>query len=148
MLCIGILFECRVHIVYLIKMKVLTYKLYKEHCELYTKINGSIAVNICQIELAQKDIILLSNVSIIVYRASKRAGVENNKFISFSLSVGLYSIDNFNTKIRVAILQQRQDWEPPQIKDLRLVIPKHYTWPLILFLSRLVYPTTIMKRLR
>ena len=54
--------------------------------------------------------------------------MENNKFISFSLSVGLYSIDNFNTKIRVAILQQRQDWEPPQIKDLRLVIPKDYTF--------------------
>ena len=54
--------------------------------------------------------------------------MENNKFISFSLSVGLYSIDNFNTKIRVAILQQRQDWEPPQIKDLRLVIPEDYTF--------------------
>ena len=109
-------------------MKVLTYTSYKEHCDLYTEIHGLIAVNSCQIELAQKDIILLSNVSIIVYRASKRAGVENNKFISFSLSVGLYSIDNFNTKIRVAILQQRQDWEPPQIKDLRLVIPKYYTF--------------------
>ena len=109
-------------------MKVLTYTLYKEHYDLYIKIHGSIAVNSCQIELAQKDIILLSNVSIIVYRASKRAGVENNKLISFSLSVGLYSIDNFNTKIRVAILQQRQDWEPPQIKDLRLVIPEDCTF--------------------
>ena len=106
----------------------MTYTSYKEHCDLYTEIHGLIAVNSCQIELAQKDIILLSNVSIIVYRASKRAGVENNKLISFSLSVGLYSIDNFNTKIRVAILQQRQDWEPPQIKDLRLVIPKDYTF--------------------
>ena len=28
----------------------------------------------------------------------------------------------------MAILQQRQDWEPPQIKDLRLVIPKDYTF--------------------
>ena len=35
-------------------MKVLTYTSYKEHCELYTKIHGSIAVNSCQIELAQK----------------------------------------------------------------------------------------------
>ena len=42
--------------------------------------------------------------------------------------MGLYSIDNFNTKIRVAILQQRQDWEPPQIKDLRLVIPEDCTF--------------------
>ena len=31
-------------------------------------------------------------------------------------------------KIKVAILQQRQDWEPPQIKDLRLVIPEDYTF--------------------
>ena len=62
-------------------MKVLTYKLYKEHCELYTEIHGSIAVNSCQIELAQKDIILLSNVSITVYTAGKRTDVENNKCI-------------------------------------------------------------------
>ena len=67
-------------------MKVLTYTSFKEHCELYTEIHGSIAVNSCQIELAQKDIILLSNVSIIVYRASKRTGVENNKFINLSVS--------------------------------------------------------------
>ena len=28
----------------------------------------------------------------------------------------------------MVILQQRQDWKPPQIKDLRLVIPKDYTF--------------------
>ena len=109
-------------------MKVLTYTLYKEHCQLYTEIHGSIAVNSCQIELAQKDIILLSKVSIIVYKAGKRTGVENTKFISFNLLAGTYSIDDFNAKIKVAILKQRQDWEPPQIKDLRLVIPKDYTF--------------------
>ena len=100
-------------------MKVLTYTSYKEHCDLYTEIHGSITVNSCQIELAQKDIILLSNVSIIVYKAGKRTGVENNKFLHFNLSAGTYSIDDFNAKIRAAILQQRQDWEPPQIKDLK-----------------------------
>ena len=99
-------------------MKVLTYTLYKEHCQLYTEIHGSIAVNSCQIELAQKDTILLSNASIIVYRTGKRTSVENNKFIHFNLSAGTYSIDNLNAKIRVAMLQQRQDWEVPQIKDL------------------------------
>ena len=109
-------------------MKVLTYTSYKEHCDLYTEIHGSIAVNSCQIELAQKDIILLSTVSIIVYKTGKRAGVENTKFISFNLSAGTYSIDDFNAKIKVAILQQRQDGEPPQIKDLRLVIPEDYTF--------------------
>ena len=89
-------------------MKVLTYTSFKEHCDLYTEIRGSIAVNSCEIELAQKDIILLSEVSIIVYKAGKCTGVENTKFISFSLSAGTYSIDDFNVKIKVAILQQRQ----------------------------------------
>ena len=64
-------------------MKVLTYTSYKEHCDLYTEIHGLIAVNSCQIELAQKDIILLSNVSIIVYKASKRTGMENNILLTF-----------------------------------------------------------------
>ena len=74
-------------------MRVLTYTSYNEHCNLYSKIHDSIAVNSCQIELAQKDIILLSKVSIIVYKAGKRTGVENNKFISLNLSAGTYSID-------------------------------------------------------
>ena len=109
-------------------MKVLTYTSYKEHCDLYTEIHGSIAVNSCQIELAQKDIILLSKVSIIVYKAGKRTGVENTKFISFNLLAGTYSIDDFNAKIKVAILQQVQGWGSPQIKDLKLVIPEDYTF--------------------
>ena len=67
-------------------MKVLTYTSYKEHCDLYTEIHGSIAVNSSQVDLAQKYIILLSSVSIIVYKAGKRADVENTKFISFNLS--------------------------------------------------------------
>ena len=37
------------NIVYLIKTKALTYTLYKEHCELYTEIHSSIAVNSCQL---------------------------------------------------------------------------------------------------
>ena len=109
-------------------MKVLTYTSHKEHCGLCTEIHGSIAVNSCQIELAQKDIILLSSVSVIFYKAGARTGVENNRFIKFSLSAGTYSIDDFNAKIKVAVLQERQDWEPPQIKDLKLVIPEHYTF--------------------
>ena len=109
-------------------MKVLTYTSHKEHCDLYTENHGSIAVNSSQIELAQKDISLLSKVPIVIYKAGKRTGVENTKFISFNLSAGTCSINDFNEKIRVAILQQRQDWEPPQIKDLRLVIPKDYTF--------------------
>ena len=53
-LCIATVAKYRVDIVYLIKMKVLTYTSHKEHCELYTEIHGPIAVNSCQIGLAQK----------------------------------------------------------------------------------------------
>ena len=109
-------------------MKALTYTLYKEHCELYTEVNGSITVNSCQIELAQKDIILLSKVSISVYKAGKRTSVENKKIIHFNLSSGTYSIDDFNAKIKVAILQKIQDWELPQINEPKLVIPEDYTF--------------------
>ena len=109
-------------------MKVLTYTSYKEHCHLFTEIHGSITVNSCQVRLAQNNIILLPSVSIKVYQASKGTGVENTKFIRFTVSAGTYSIDDMNKKIKVATLQQRQDWEPPQIKDLKLVIPKEYTF--------------------
>ena len=108
-------------------MRVLTYTSYKEHCKLYTEIHGSIAVNSCQIELAQKDIILLSSVSVIFYKAGGCTSLENNKFIKLSLSAGIYSIDDFNVKIKAAVLQERQDWIPPQIKNLKLVISEHYT---------------------
>ena len=54
--------------------------------------------------------------------------MENNKFINFNLSVGTYSIQDFNAKIRAAVLQQRQDWETPQIKNSKLVITEHYTF--------------------
>ena len=88
-------------------MKVLTYTSYKEHYDVYTKIHGSIAVNSCQIELAQRDISLLSSISIIFYKAGSRTGVENNRFIKFSISAGTYSIDDFNAKIKEAVSQQR-----------------------------------------
>ena len=118
-------------------MKVLTYTSNKEHCELYTKIHGSIAVNSCHIELAQKDIILLSSVSVIFYKAGARTSVENNRFIKFSLSAGTYSIDDFNTKIKEEVPQERQDWVPPQVKHLKLVIPEYYTFmaPNIFFIA-------------
>ena len=63
-----------------------------------------------------------------IYKAGKHTGIESNKFKHFNLSASTYSIDDFNAKIEVAILQQRQDWEPPQIRDLQLVIPEDYTF--------------------
>ena len=86
-------------------MRALTYTSYKEHNDLYIKIQGSIAVNGWQVGLAQKDIILLSDTSLIVYKAGKKAGVTNTEFIKFTLSKGSYSIDDFNAKIRIEILQ-------------------------------------------
>ena len=84
-----------------------------------------------------------------IYKAGKHTGVENTKFIHFNLSGGTYSINDFNGKMNIAILQQRQDWEPPQVKDLRLVIPENYTFMAPnTILSRLVYKTNILKRLR
>ena len=109
-------------------MKVLTYPSYQEHYDLYTEIYGSIAVSSWQIELAQRDIILLSSISVVLYKAGARTGAENNRFIKFSFSAGTYSIDDFNAKINIAVLQQRQNWVPPQIKDLRVVMPEHYTF--------------------
>ena len=113
---------------YLIKKKVLTYTSYKAHYGLSTKIHGLIAVNSCQIGLTQKNIILLSAVSIVIYKAGKHTGVENDKFIHFNIPVGIYSIDHFNAQITLLIPRKRKDWEPPEMKDLKLVIPKDYTF--------------------
>ena len=98
-------------------MKVLTYTSYQEHYDLYTECHRSIAVNSCLIEPPQNHIILLSELSVLNYKAGERTSVENDKFIHFNLSVGTYFIDNFNAKIKVAVIQQRQDCEPPQGKN-------------------------------
>ena len=105
----------------------MTYTSYKGHCELYTEIHGSVAGNSCQIELAKKDIILPSSIAVIFYKAGSRTSVDDNKYIKFTLSVRT-SIDDFNAKTKVAVLQESQDWEAPQVKDLKLVIPEHYTF--------------------
>ena len=126
-------------------MRVLTYKSCKEHCELYNETHGSIAINSCRIELTQEYIILLSKVFTVIYRAGKRTNVENTKFIHLNLSARTYSIDDFNAKVKIVMLQQRQDWEIPQIKDLRLVITEDYTFMAFLFLSRLICKIYILK---
>ena len=81
---LALYFEYRVHTVYLIKMKVLTYTSYKEHCELYSQVHGSIAVESHQTKLARKYMILLSNVSVIFYKAGSRTGMGSTIFIKFS----------------------------------------------------------------
>ena len=65
--CVAIIFKYWVHIVYLIKRKILDYTIYKEHCKLYTKVHDLIAVNSCQIELFKKDKIGLKQNTLIKY---------------------------------------------------------------------------------
>ena len=43
--------------------------------------------------------------------------------IQFTLSEGTYSIDDFNGKSNVAVLQRRQDWK---CLKLKLFIPENY----------------------
>ena len=88
-------------------MKVLTYT--SNNVDLYTEIHGSIAVNSCQIRLAQKNIILISKPFITTYKAGATISVENRSLIQSSIPAGTYSIDDFNTKIKEFFLQQRQD---------------------------------------
>ena len=111
----------------------------------YTEIQDLIAVNSCQIELARH--ILLSDTAVALFRVSSRTGVKNKRRNS-TLLASTYSIDDFNAKVYIRVLKQRQDWEAPQIKDLKLDITKHYTlYPLMAFLLCLVFSTTILERL-
>ena len=71
-------------------MKVLTHTSFKEHCDLYTEIHGSVAIYSCQVGLSQKDIILLSKASLIAYKPGKQGGVRNTEFIKFTLSEGTH----------------------------------------------------------
>ena len=69
-------------------MKVLTYTSYKEHCDLYIEIHGSIAVNSCQIGLFKKDKILLKDNKLFKYSYSRASssGVFNlDDYIEFTL---------------------------------------------------------------
>ena len=43
------------------------------------------------------------------YKAGSGTGLEDNKFVKFTLSASTYSVDDFNAKDKVAVLQERQD---------------------------------------
>ena len=58
---------------------------------------------------------LLSDAAVILHKAVQ------DRHLKFTLSAGAYAIDDFNVKVKVAVLQQRQNWEAPQIIDLKLV---------------------------
>ena len=112
-------------------MKVLTYTSYKEHSDLYTKTHGSIAINDCRKGLFKKDKILLEDNKLFKSSYSKASSSEIfnlDDYIQFTLSSGTYLIDDFNGKVKAAVLQQKQNWNPPHIKILKLVMPENYTF--------------------
>ena len=110
-------------------MKVLTYTSYKEHCELCTEIRGSIAVNDCQIRVFKKDKLLLDNNILMKYsRSSPLDTFGLDDYIQFTLSLATYSIGDFNAKIKAAVLRKNQNWNAPQIKNLKLVMPENYAF--------------------
>ena len=110
-------------------MKVLTS--YRQHYDLYSEIHGSIAIKGCQIGLFKKDKILLEDNKLLKYSYSKASLSDVFKlddYIQFTLSSGTYSIDDFNEKIKAEFLQQKQNWDAPHIKNLRLVVPENYAF--------------------
>ena len=70
---------------------------------------------------------LLSHAAVMLYKGTLHTGVKD-RHIKFILSAGTGFIDDFNAQVKEAILQQRQDCQGPQIKDLKLVIPKYRTF--------------------
>ena len=103
-------------------MKVLTYTSCKKHCDLYTEIHGSIAVNSYQIGLFKKDKILLEDNKLFKYSYSKvsSSGVFNlDDYIQFTLSSGIYSIDDFNQKNQGSSLETKTKLGPAPYKKLK-----------------------------
>ena len=62
-----------------------------------------------------------SDVTLTLYESGLRTGVPDIH-VKFTLSTGTYSIDGFNAKVKLVVLQQQQNF----IKDLNLIKLKHY----------------------
>lgn len=80
----------------------------------------SIIVNTCKIELANKCITLLLDMTVLVYKVGLLTATQDRHMKITLSAVTTYSTDDFNAK--VAALQQKQDCEVPQNIDLKLVI--------------------------
>ena len=53
-------------------------------------------------------ILLLSDKVVIVFKAGSRTGVKE-RHIKFTFSAGTYSINDFNAKVKAAVLKPKQD---------------------------------------
>ena len=81
--------------------------------------------------LFKKDKILLKDNKLFKYSYLKASssGVFNlDDYVQFNLSSDTYSIHDFNKKIKAAVLQQKQNWNAPYIKNLKLVVPENYAF--------------------
>ena len=111
--------------------------------------HGSIAVNSCQIGLFTKDKILLEDNKLFKYSYSKAlssSALKLDDYIEFTLSSGICSIDEFNEKIKAAFSQQKQNWNAPHIKNLKLVVPENYAFIADkIFFTALGIPEKVLK---
>lgn len=90
------------------KTKVLIYTLCKERIEIYTDIHCPFVFKSCCIALVRIKIILLSDKVVIVFKAGSRTGVKE-RHIKLTFAAGTYSINNFNAKVKAAVLKPKQD---------------------------------------
>ena len=67
--------------------------------DLYTEMFHPSTVNNCQIKLARKNIILLSDPAVILYKARSRKGIKD-RHMKFSLSADNYFVDNFHMNVK------------------------------------------------
>ena len=70
---------------------------------------------------------MLEGDTLLKYSKSSASGPFNlSDYVQYTFQAGTYSVNDFNTKIKAAVLQKKQNWSAPQIKDLKLIIQENY----------------------
>lgn len=80
----------------------------------------SLTVCNCQIQLAKKDL-LLSNDIFILSSTELQTGAKDEP-VKIKLSTGSHTTEDFNSKMKITILQGEGNFEIPKINDRKLVI--------------------------
>ena len=58
------------------------------------------------------------------YSKSSPSGTfDLDDYIQFTLSSATYLIEDFNANIKAAVIQQKQNWNAPHIKNLKFFVP-------------------------